>query len=403
MSETFFIEQDIERLKRKESRLSSNFINSKDRQVTNRGAIYDSPLPSDGTAIGASYVKRYTATENTHSIKLVYGNTHTRGENPIIDTANANDITIKASISIGSDLYQVKFDGQKTKLINPGGIVTSDEVGIEIPAGTNFFIRTYVSVASLGQVWMGGQGLIGLSTEGMQLSDITESATLTLISMGSTGGKCGYYTPMAIIGKSLKPSVLLVGDSIMAGSGDGDFSNQANGYTMRALDGKFNYGVIAKSSDKSFWFNVMSNRQVRIQMAKYYDYAVCNYGINDVGANRTLVQIQTDLIGVWNALIARGLKVFQNTITPFTSSTDSWATTAGQAPMDATKNSVRIALNEWIRTCPAPLSGYFESADLAESSRNSGIWKAGYTGDGLHPNKVGHIDISACIDTSKFV
>jgi lysophospholipase L1-like esterase len=94
-----------------------------------------------------------------------------------------------------------------------------------------------------------------------------------------------------------------------------------------------------------------------------------------------------------------GLPVFQNTITPSTTSTDSWATTGNQTPESS--NAVRVQVNDWIRTVPSPLSGYFEIADLAETARNSGIWKAGYTSDGLHPNATGHSALAAGIDVSK--
>jgi hypothetical protein len=100
-------------------------------------------------------------------------------------------------------------------------------------------------------------------------------------------------------------------------------------------------------------------------------------------------------------LTARGLKVFQTTICPRTTSTDNWTTTTNQTPY--AHEDIRVALNDWIRTCPAPLSGFFDAADLAETSRNSGIWKVGYPSDGTHITKTGAIAISACIDTSKFV
>ena len=91
-----------------------------------------------------------------------------------------------------------------------------------------------------------------------------------------------------------------------------------------------------------------------------------------------------------------------------TSSTDAYATVENQTILNGTAQSVRVARNNWIRagaplnpTTFAPLAagasgavtfgqaghpavGYLEVADLVESARDSGLFGAGYTGDGLH-------------------
>ena len=47
-----------------------------------------------------------------------------------------------------------------------------------------------------------------------------------------------------------------------------------------------------------------------------------------------------------------------------------------------------------------PLAGYIEVADTVESARNSGLWKAGYSGDGTHPNTVGATAIAAALPSA---
>jgi hypothetical protein len=126
-------------------------------------------------------------------------------------------------------------------------------------------------------------------------------------------------------------------------------------------------------------------------------------GTNDVG--RTLVQMQTDLTTIWTALSNRGMKVHAGTIPPGTTSTDSWATTANQTKK-ATE-ATRVAFNDWIRTTPAPLAGYVETADACETARNSGFWKvngaANYaTTDGTHPTDVIHQAMGAAINLAAF-
>lgn len=58
-------------------------------------------------------------------------------------------------------------------------------------------------------------------------------------------------------------------------------------------------------------------------------------------------------------------------------------------------NSVRTALNDWIRTTPGPLTGYLELADVTETARNTGLWKPTYTTDLIHEDADGYAAIEA--------
>ncbi len=48
------------------------------------------------------------------------------------------------------------------------------------------------------------------------------------------------------------------------------------------------------------------------------------------------------------------------------------------------------------------LAGYIEWADVVETSRDSGIWKVGYTVDGLHGNSTSYPLMVAAINLSAF-
>lgn len=58
-------------------------------------------------------------------------------------------------------------------------------------------------------------------------------------------------------------------------------------------------------------------------------------------------------------------------------------------------NAVRVAVNNYIRSRPAPLSGSVEIADVVETVRGSGLWKTGYTTDLIHENETGYQAIEA--------
>jgi len=74
------------------------------------------------------------------------------------------------------------------------------------------------------------------------------------------------------------------------------------------------------------------------------------------------------------------------TLTPKAASTDFWATTAAQTTSDLTDEASRIKYNTSVRAKVARVGQFSEIADVVESSRNSGVWKApGATADGIHP------------------
>jgi hypothetical protein len=84
----------------------------------------------------------------------------------------------------------------------------------------------------------------------------------------------------------------------------------------------------------------------------------------------------------------------QVTIPTRATSTDGWTTLENQTVTNG--GAERLELNDWIRTLPEGLDGYFELADLIESSRDSGKWRTfeteNYiTDDGTHPNDNGHM------------
>jgi hypothetical protein len=80
---------------------------------------------------------------------------------------------------------------------------------------------------------------------------------------------------------------------------------------------------------------------------------VCNYGTNDLGNGDSLSTIQANLIAFWS--LWPGKFVFQQTIDPRTTSTDTWMTTANQTQQSF--ESVRQALNTWLRAGAPMVSG----------------------------------------------
>jgi lysophospholipase L1-like esterase len=178
-----------------------------------------------------------------------------------------------------------------------------------------------------------------------------------------------------------------------------------------------------------------SSRRLRLPLIQGGTDVLTNLGINDLSGVITLAALQVLGIAAWFDFARYSARVWQTTITPHTSSSDTWATAANQTPF--TNNAIRIAYNDWIRdgapmlngvavaagsSAPGtiragaaghPLAGYFEVADAVEVdsagtlTRNGGRWKVGsvYTTDaqGIHPNSTGAAAMAPAIDTSKFL
>jgi lysophospholipase L1-like esterase len=347
---------------------------------------------SNGTDQAVTYRTRHKAMDGFANPQAVFGNFYSSNG----DINGVNDIYVEASLEkLDGTIYPWTFEGKYGITIGQGGLVVSDHIGIELSENEEFFVRTHVSVTTAGQKYPVGLTCYPANGEGKTQGNITKSGAAT------TSFEFA-YSPITILGTNTNSdsSVLLIGDSIMSGQADdtGD-----KGFAVRALiSAGIGHIRLSKPGERAQHFQGIG-RFHRMKLSMYATHAIINYGVNDLGGGRTLAQVQADLQNIWIALTLRGIKVFQTTITPRTTSTDSFATTTNQTKVGGQLETDRIALNDWLRTVPSPLTGVFDVADAVETARNSGIWIAGYTGDGTHPNATGYAAMSPKIDSNKLL
>lgn len=362
------------------------------RPVASRTAMIPATISqggrSNGTDTGGNYRIQHDALCPAHGLRLVYANVV---NNAGAETAGANNITVRAAIEAGGVYYPVLFGGKRDVVIEPGAVVTSDPVGFSCGpvAATNFYTRTYVTVASAGMTWplgFKGQGNDG-TTHGTTETDKTTTGTITTAVER-------LYGPTAILGtpEAAEPFVAIVGDSITAGFSDAN----DNSWITRALT---TLGVpyinLSAASEAPFRWASNPYRYRRAPLLDYCTHIICEQGINQI--NNTTEVLHADMLKVWQYLAATGLPVFQTTITPKVTSSDSYATLAGQTV--TADESKRLALNAYIRSAPAPLSGVIEIADLVESARDSGKFNVDgtankWTSDGIHLTTYGHTTVA---------
>ena len=295
----------------------------------------------------------FKASVDCTDIRLLYVNWRPAASNQA--ETDSGSLTIKASTQVAGTLTPVTFNGIANIVLAPGGVAISDPVGIELAAGTFFDVRTYVSSGTWYAsrvAWAAGMGGWTATTDATTSGTINDNSSFTAMP-----------APAAILGTTKGASVVVIGDSIGYGQGDGAGSGLANGvhptiarngsggFIPHACSGVAGVVNVAVSSDTAQKYAADHDR--RGPLSRFARTAVVEYGRNDISTGRTLAQIQADLITIWNQTALRGLRIFQTTITPISTSTDGWRTTGSQTT--GGNASVRNAVNAWLRD-GAPMS-----------------------------------------------
>lgn len=334
----------------------------------------------------AQTVRSYRVTHTTQQfltdLRLLYGNyspvTSTNAE-----TGPGNANTVTAGIEFGGVTYQVTWNGA-TSVVIPNGATAplSDPVPIDIPAGSTFFERTCITTAgSIGLSFYLRQNLDSF-TFGSDVSTATGAMGTVDVSVPAQNA----YTALAILGSSglvLPPSVLILGDSIAAGTGDfvrtAADSTSSPGYVTRALADAVPWVNFSTSGCTLAQYNSAALTYQRRKLFSYFKFAIIELGTNDTIGGASLATQQASYIALATALANRGLKVFVCTQLPRVATTDGMLTTQNQTVLAS--ESVRVAVNTWLRTVPVPFAGVFDTASLVEVNLqnvltlNGGRWQ----------------------------
>jgi lysophospholipase L1-like esterase len=380
------------------------------------------------TGVTGSFRIPHVVSSDAGDIRLVYTNWYTdrlatsapqTSSSTFADVDGPTPIQISALIETsgtGGAGWAVTFGGQATVTIAPGGMVISDPVSIDVVKGSTIYSVTRVISGNFyptkRSIIAGGSGGFASGVDATTSWYTGQTHPTVADSIGE------FYGPSAILGvpDAGARAYLIVGDSIANGYGDGlpsgqhDFTGynstqpwrNGGGYLARALHGLVGTVNIAVSGEFARKFsgeqpNVSVAR--RQSMSRFTTDVIVEYGRNDISEGRPLLSLQGYIITIWRRFARRGLIVHQTTVTPRPTSTDSFMTVVNQTI--TSDDAVRIAFNDWLRDgAPIdavtfnplsvgttglrmgkpghPLSTVIDAADAAESSRNSGKWKAPY-------------------------
>lgn len=341
-----------------------------------------------------TFRSKHVALTDCHSLVLEFGNFYQDDDPVRLANCVSFDLTVAVLVEGSTRFYDVTWGGKSKETFNPGSKIKTDPIGMELSKGQSiivsmFFQGTKFPYGLISQISNG---------EGVRAGNLLKSTTFSPTSQA-------IFSPLAIYAKTLDSSfesVACFGDSISIGAnfGAAQFGSHPQGelgfMQLAALQSGRGYISLGMNGQSMDGFEPFK-RLRRMEIASHCDIALFNYGTNDLAlTSKTVDQIKAYYLDNWKAAKMRGMRVYQTTITPRTTSTDSWSTVGNQTPINARHGfgptSERAVLNDWIRSMPSPhLDGYIDVADVVETERNSGYWRPKTTDDGIHPVRETHI------------
>lgn len=352
--------------------------------VTQQAANVSNGIPLDRYSGVASWTTRtkHIARVDLGALQLVFlGHQTTGSTNPEVALDNSVDLKVSVETSAGK-IIPVRWGASRTLTLNPSQVAVSDRIGVQLSQGDVFWLRIFQDKGA-GTYTYSNTTIRGASeSTGEGYSAGVDRADSGTISQADYVG----FLPFAILGicrSQNRNAILCVGDSILRGTAD---FPESNGFAGRSFSLTNPAVWLAVGGETASQFTDASKTSARLGAASLATpiAAVCNYGTNDITGGASAATVQANLTTIWTLLSNMGCAVHQCTILPRPASTsDQWKTLAGQTV--AANNSVRIAVNSWIRGLPSPLSGYIETSDPVESARDSGKWacpaSASWTGN----------------------
>jgi hypothetical protein len=317
-----------------------------------------------------------------------------------VNTAAETDFpvpyTVTAAIEYPAGTFTPLFaNGSRTLTVTPGrSFYRFDPCPIYIPAGATAWIKTFCQWTASHfplQHWEGMAIFGDWTNVGTGLSDLTLSATVQSNTVLNAG-----FASFAVYAHLTNrvPVLGILGDSISAGYST-DFPDQLTGalFLEKALINTIPIMSFPRGSDS---LQIYTNRHDcrdgfgrnpltgEAAITDLY-LSLCR---NDLGVAPNLAALQALYLPILTSWQARGVRVRGMTVTPQSTSSDGWITTANQAA-NAT-NPLRVQWNNYLRTNWQALGlTALDDWAWAVDPTDSGMW-------GVDPNLAGIQQSAGC-------
>ncbi|WP_157826880.1 SGNH/GDSL hydrolase family protein [Macromonas nakdongensis] len=347
-----------------------------------------------------------------------------------VETNNTNDMTLQAHFEIPgapTPVVVATFSGVSSVLLTAGkDLQLCDEIpasafGLtEIPAGTDVYCVSEVTVATVGQNFIrtissSGQNAESGSDEGGWFGPTTATAVGTGGALTVPGGGSStstLYFPSCVLGrfKTPQPSAILFGSSLVTGQADNPgYGGNGGGFYPRGL---YNVGSgraigwARQAYGGTAAHQAVGNTTKQAKVWAYATHFICELGSNDGSQSRTPAQTMTAYRSIWAAAKAAGVThvTQQLCANRCPTSTDGWATPANMTPLAGfeTGGSYKDPLNTLL-LAEVGTNGLDALLDIAPNWADATLTDriiGGRTGDGVHPNPTGHAAIAPSLATA---
>jgi hypothetical protein len=375
---------------------------------------------------------RQVQSRSVHRIFYSVDNLQVEFSNEVIDVTTLNtgiDVSLKAALTFNGVTYPLTFSGNRSVNLPGGTFILSDPLKINIPENSRIFISQIRAVTngSVTGFVLSPRSTAKMNTTSTEFDALEIASTVNGLTdkvdtpatiLNNNGITINTVTNGAILLPSAIVSVLpytktnanlLIGDSIVAGSSD-IVDSTAGGYGMlsRIVGKKYPYINIGLFGASSWQFAGISNNFllgsrppgiVTARLANYCANVIAEFGCNQLRGGGTAVSVFGDhrvFMDNIDYITGKKLNYVWTTLTPRTTSTDSWATTANQTD-DYTSLAEYAAYNAIVRAgtytgfTGRNLYGYIDLGGILESALDSNRWAAANltAADGIHPSALG--------------
>ena len=391
-------------------RVSKNVPAPKRQIVCTRGA-FPTLIEGSGSAYTRfeSHIKVHVGEQQCSGLRLHYAAMRSRdGEDSTLSVA---DFSLQAALVYNNQFFPMSIGGSTTVAVNPAGLPVTNAAGLHIPANTELTIKTGAIVASAGLAIPGGLSQTVRTKKVASTAASSQIFSRFDVSTPSGGADTtlGFF-PLMVTGIPAKRHVAIAGwgDSLMAGVGD--VTNNSNGCmgwferACHAVDGgsrNIPFTNLSKSGDTTITYSA-DEAQARFACLEYATHVIFGMGNNDIMSGRTLSQMQDSHLEAWAHAKLFGCKVGAVTLTPRTTSTDSWATTANQTPVsNYTTAGIRGQFNAWLfaQRAAGVLDFIIDINSVAADTTNPDVFKAGFSYDGTHWGAASTLTVAAYAKT----
>ena len=315
-----------------------------------------------------------------------------------------------SSISTGTD-RTLTFGGRTEASIPPDGELLSDPVKLPVAAGADLAVSIYIPRPATG----GGIHYSAQQTSYVGPGDLTGASE---IPQPATITSWVILTGVDVVASDAARTLVAFGDSITDGARSTIDANhrwpnllaerllaRRGSVPVAVLDaGIGGNRILHDGTNVRYGVNALARFDRDVLAQPGVKYVIVLEGINDLGhagSNAPLSEAVTaeEIIAGLKQLIDRahehGILIFGATLTPF-------AGTASPGYFTPEKETMRKAVNEWIRTGHA-FDGFIDFESAVRDPEHPDRMLAAYDGgDHLHPGDAGYKAMADAIDLSLF-